>query len=79
MGIYIFNTKFLFEQLIKDADMPGSSRDFGKDIIPSVIENYRVLRLPIPRRAKRCPILLARCGRGRQLLVGEYGTRQCQS
>ena len=46
MGIYVFNTKFLFEQLIKDADTPGSSRDFGKDIIPSVIENYRVFAYP---------------------------------
>ncbi|MFM8332688.1 MAG: glucose-1-phosphate adenylyltransferase [Candidatus Methylumidiphilus sp.] len=46
MGIYIFNTKFLFEQLIKDSDTPGSSRDFGKDIIPSVIENYRVFAYP---------------------------------
>ena len=46
MGIYIFNTDFLFEQLIKDADMPGSSRDFGKDIIPGVINNYRVFAYP---------------------------------
>ncbi|MCU7923175.1 MAG: glucose-1-phosphate adenylyltransferase [Candidatus Thiodiazotropha sp. (ex Dulcina madagascariensis)] len=43
MGIYVFNRKFLFEQLIKDADTPDSSHDFGKDIIPRVIEKYRVL------------------------------------
>ena len=43
MGIYVFNTAFLFEQLIKDADMPSSTHDFGKDIIPSVIEKYRVM------------------------------------
>ena len=42
MGIYIFNTRFLYEQLIRDADDPNSSHDFGKDIIPAVIENYRV-------------------------------------
>ena len=42
MGIYIFNTRFLYEQLIKDADDPSSSHDFGKDIIPAVIENHRV-------------------------------------
>ncbi|MEN9425567.1 MAG: glucose-phosphate adenylyltransferase, partial [Pseudomonadota bacterium] len=35
MGNYIFNTDFLFEQLHKDAENPDSSRDFGKDIIPS--------------------------------------------
>ncbi|MBT3011477.1 MAG: glucose-1-phosphate adenylyltransferase [Candidatus Thiodiazotropha sp. (ex Lucina aurantia)] len=43
MGIYVFNRKFLFEQLIKDADTPNSSHDFGKDIIPKVIEKYRVM------------------------------------
>ncbi|MCK9396028.1 MAG: glucose-1-phosphate adenylyltransferase [Methylobacter sp.] len=40
MGIYIFNAGFLFEQLLKDADTKGSSRDFGKDIIPAVIDKY---------------------------------------
>ncbi len=43
MGIYIFNTKFLYEQLIKDADKKDSSHDFGKDVIPAIIEKYRVL------------------------------------
>jgi len=42
MGIYIFNTDLLFELLIRDADTPNSSRDFGKDIIPAAIEKYRV-------------------------------------
>jgi glucose-1-phosphate adenylyltransferase len=46
MGIYVFNAGFLFEQLIKDADTPGSSRDFGKDIIPSVISKYRINAYP---------------------------------
>ncbi len=46
MGIYIFNADFLFEQLIKDADTPNSSHDFGKDIIPSVIDKYRVNAYP---------------------------------
>ncbi len=41
MGIYIFNTRFLIEQLIKDADNSTSTRDFGKDIIPSVVKKYR--------------------------------------
>ncbi|WP_455199139.1 sugar phosphate nucleotidyltransferase, partial [Kaarinaea lacus] len=34
------NRDFLIEQLIKDADTPYSSRDFGKDIIPSILEKY---------------------------------------
>ncbi|MCP4992461.1 MAG: glucose-1-phosphate adenylyltransferase [Gammaproteobacteria bacterium] len=46
MGIYVFNTDFLLEQLIKDADTPGSSHDFGKDIIPNVIDKYRVIAYP---------------------------------
>ena len=46
MGIYIFNKDFLFEQLVRDHDTPGSSRDFGKDIIPAAIEKYRVFAFP---------------------------------
>ncbi|MDD1605145.1 MAG: glucose-1-phosphate adenylyltransferase [Methylococcaceae bacterium] len=46
MGIYIFNAGFLFEQLIKDADTKDSSHDFGKDIIPSVIDKYIVNAYP---------------------------------
>ena len=42
MGIYIFNAKFLFEQLERDAQTPGSNRDFGKDIIPHIVPRYRV-------------------------------------
>lgn len=42
MGIYAFNTKFLFEQLIRDADDKKSSHDFGKDLIPHLVEKYRV-------------------------------------
>jgi glucose-1-phosphate adenylyltransferase len=46
MGIYIFNAKFLFEQLLKDADMKGSTHDFGHDIIPAVIDKYVVNAYP---------------------------------
>lgn len=46
MGNYIFNTDFLFEQLIKDENTPGSTHDFGKDIIPAIIEKYRVYAYP---------------------------------
>ena len=42
MGIYVFNTRFLFEQLIRDADDPRSSHDFGKDLIPHMVPRYRV-------------------------------------
>jgi glucose-1-phosphate adenylyltransferase len=46
MGIYVFNSRFLFEQLIKDADTKGSQHDFGKDIIPAVIDKYLVNAYP---------------------------------
>lgn len=46
MGNYIFNTDFLFEQLHKDAANPESSRDFGKDIIPSLIAEHAVYAYP---------------------------------
>jgi glucose-1-phosphate adenylyltransferase len=55
MGIYVFNKDFLFEQLIKDADTPASSHDFGKDVIPSVIDKYRVVSYSFqdPRSGKQ--------------------------
>ena len=46
MGIYVFNAAFLYEQLIKDADTPRSSHDFGKDIIPALLGRYRVMSFP---------------------------------
>ncbi len=46
MGIYIFNRDLLFELLIRDADTPGSSHDFGKDVLPHAIEKYRVYAYP---------------------------------
>jgi len=46
MGIYVFNRGFLFEQLVKDADTANSSHDFARDIIPDVIDKYRVIAYP---------------------------------
>ena len=37
MGIYIFNRKLLAEYLRADADDPNSSNDFGKNIIPAML------------------------------------------
>ena len=42
MGVYVFNAAFLYEQLIRDADDPRSSHDFGKDLLPHIIGRYRV-------------------------------------
>jgi glucose-1-phosphate adenylyltransferase len=38
MGIYVFETRFLFEVLREDANDPSSSHDFGKDIIPRLVK-----------------------------------------
>jgi len=46
MGNYVFNTRFLYEQVIKDADLHDSQHDFGRNIIPSIIEKYRVYAYP---------------------------------
>ncbi|MEN0074187.1 MAG: glucose-1-phosphate adenylyltransferase [Paracraurococcus sp.] len=37
MGIYVFETRVLIEQLRRDAADPSSSHDFGKDIIPRMV------------------------------------------
>ena len=43
MGIYVFNTKFLLDQLRRDANTPGSGRDFGKDVIPYLVRNAKAI------------------------------------
>jgi len=43
MGVYVFRTTFLIEQLRRDAATPGSSRDFGKDIIPFLVKNGKAV------------------------------------
>ncbi|MCE9525769.1 MAG: glucose-1-phosphate adenylyltransferase [Planctomycetales bacterium] len=46
MGIYVFTARFLFEQLCRDANIPGSRRDFGRNIIPSTVNTHRVFAFP---------------------------------
>jgi glucose-1-phosphate adenylyltransferase len=43
MGIYIFNAKLLVEALKEDAADPESEHDFGKNIIPKLLEEGRRL------------------------------------
>ncbi len=44
MGIYVFNAAFLYEQLERDSVDPDSTHDFGKDIIPHILERgYRLV------------------------------------
>lgn len=44
MGIYVFNADFLYEQLTRDSMDHRSAHDFGKDLIPHILERgYRVI------------------------------------
>ncbi|MGM0596837.1 MAG: glucose-1-phosphate adenylyltransferase [Myxococcota bacterium] len=42
MGNYVFNSLPLVSELTRDAENSDSAHDFGKDIIPKMVENYRV-------------------------------------
>lgn len=55
MGIYVFNTEFLFEKLCCDANDPGSQRDFGRDIIPGMIETSQVQAWPFQNAETAMP------------------------
>ena len=46
MGVYVFTARFLFEQLLNDANKPNSEHDFGKNIIPAIIQSHRVFAFP---------------------------------
>ena len=43
MGIYVFETKLLFDQLRRDAADPNSAHDFGKDIVPYLVQNGKAI------------------------------------
>ena len=43
MGIYVFDTGFLFDQLRRDAAEAASSHDFGKDIIPYIVRHGKAV------------------------------------
>jgi glucose-1-phosphate adenylyltransferase len=42
MGVYIFNTDVLLPVLLKDAEDPASAHDFGKDILPRILDQYKI-------------------------------------
>jgi glucose-1-phosphate adenylyltransferase len=46
MGNYIFNTDFLLDILERDVKRPDSDHDFGKNIIPNIIEDHKVYAYP---------------------------------
>ncbi|HTZ73896.1 MAG TPA: glucose-1-phosphate adenylyltransferase [Candidatus Aquilonibacter sp.] len=42
LGIYLFNTQLLVPVLIADSEDPASTHDFGKDVLPRILDKYRV-------------------------------------
>lgn len=42
MGVYLFNTDVLLPVLLKDAEDDSSSHDFGKDILPRILDQYKI-------------------------------------
>jgi len=46
MGVYLFKTPVLIKALMRDARNSRSSHDFGRDIIPSLIDSQRVFAYP---------------------------------
>jgi len=53
MGIYVFDAKFLYDELKRDAADPNSKHDFGKDIIPYIVENGRAVAHQFTRSCVR--------------------------
>ncbi len=51
MGIYVFKTSLLIDTLQRDAADPRSSRDFGKDVIPYLVQHGKAIAHPF---AKSC-------------------------
>jgi glucose-1-phosphate adenylyltransferase len=48
MGIYVFETKFLFAELERDANDKTSARDFGKNIIPYLVKHGKAVAHRFP-------------------------------
>jgi glucose-1-phosphate adenylyltransferase len=55
MGVYVFETAFLIDQLRRDAADPNSARDFGRDIIPYLVRNAKAVAHPYSRSCVRSP------------------------
>lgn len=49
MGVYIFNAKYLYEELLRDAQDQASSHDFARDIIPRAVKAGCAMAHPFAR------------------------------
>ena len=55
MGIYVFETNFLIEELRRDAADPHSARDFGRDIIPHIVKHGKAIAHHFTESCVRSP------------------------
>jgi glucose-1-phosphate adenylyltransferase len=69
MGIYVFNREVLVRRLEEDSKTQGSGRDFGRDVVPRMVEMDRVFAYPFRG-------LLARRWHDPKLLGIEHGLAQ---
>ena len=53
MGIYVFQTRFLIEELTRDAADYSSDRDFGKNIIPYLVQHGKAVAHRFPTSCVR--------------------------
>jgi glucose-1-phosphate adenylyltransferase len=53
MGIYVFESELLFDQLRRDAADPESSHDFGKDVVPYLVKHGKAIAHLFERSCKR--------------------------
>ncbi|OBW96298.1 glucose-1-phosphate adenylyltransferase [Gallibacterium salpingitidis] len=52
MGIYVFDADYLYEILEREASYENTSHDFGKDIIPAMVEEGLLYAHPFERSSK---------------------------
>jgi ADP-glucose pyrophosphorylase len=74
MGIYVFEAKFLYEQLRRDAADSQSTHDFGKDVIPYIVAGGKAVAHHFERSCVRARATtpVARRRRSRRLLGRQY-------
>src|SRR5450432_502826 len=53
MGIYVFDTRYLFDRLAEDAADSSSSHDFGRDLIPRLVAGAKAVAHPFERSCVR--------------------------
>ena len=53
MGIYVFTAKIMYELLFQDAAKPDSEHDFGRNIIPGILQSQRVFAYCFPDRNRK--------------------------